>query len=82
MHGTPLYEGYSSGVSDSVLNNNTKAWAKILNMGVNAESGQAQRIREAFTVKNSNVAQLKGLRKDHKRVNDQLKGPPLIPLAE
>ena len=46
--------------SELVLNNHAKAWAKVLNMGANAGPGQAQRIREALTVKNSNVAHLKG----------------------
>ena len=68
--------------SEPLLNNHAKAWAKVLNMGLNAGPGQYQRIREALTVKNSNVAILKGLRKDHKRAANATEGPPLRPLAD
>ena len=63
--------------SEPLLNNHSKAWAKILNMGLNAGQGQISRIRDALTVKQSNVATLKGLRKDHKSAADPVKGPPL-----
>ena len=68
--------------SEPLLNNHAKSWAKLLNMGMNAGQGQTQRIREALTVKHSNVAQLKGLRKDHKRAVNPTEGPPLRPLAD
>ena len=84
----PHYEedqivGYDSVLrSESTLNNHSRAWAKLLNLGLNAGDGQPQRIREALIVKNSNVSHLKGLRKDHKAATDPVKGPPLRPLAD
>ena len=63
--------------SEPLLNNHSKAWCKILNFGANAGTDQSQRIKEAMTVKHSNVANMKGLRKDHKLTPDPVKGPPL-----
>ena len=67
--------------SEGNLNNHSKAWAKLLNMGMNAGNFQPRRIKEALTVKNSNVAQLRGLRKDHKVTHNAVAGPPLRPLC-
>ena len=68
--------------SEPTLNNHTKAWAKLLNMGLNAGDLQPQHIRKALTVKNSNVAKLGGFRKDHKIAADPVRGPPLRPVAD
>ena len=67
--------------SEKTLNNHSKAWAKVLNVGLNAGQTHPRRIREALTVKHSNVAHLRGLRKDHKTSQDPVSGPPLRPLC-
>ena len=67
--------------SEKKLNNHSKAWGKILNVGLNAGQTHPRRIKEALTVKNSNVAHLRGLRKDHKACQDPVSGPPLRPLC-
>ena len=68
--------------SEPLINNHTKAWVKVLNMGMHAGDGQPRRIQEALKVTHSNVAHLKGFRKDHKRTPDPTIGPPLRPVAD
>ena len=52
--------------SEAILNNHSKAPAKLLRLGADAGEGMLQRIQNALHVHNSNVPGLQGLRKDHK----------------
>ena len=67
--------------SEAILNNHSKAWAKLLRLGADAGEGMLQRIQNALQVHDSNVPGLQGLRKDHKRYEDKTTGPPLRPLC-
>ena len=66
--------------SEGQLNNHSKAWASILNLGGAAGEGQSVRIKQALMVHDSPVPVMLGLRKDHKRCDDPIGGPPLRPL--
>ena len=52
--------------SEKVLNNHSKMWCKITNIGKNAGHNQHNRIVGAMQSHSSGVPQYKGLRKDHK----------------
>ena len=52
-----------------------------MNFGANAWEGQSERARNALVVKHSSVPNLDGFRKDHKRCDDPIRGPPLRPLC-
>ena len=67
--------------SEKSLDNHSKAWAEILQIGADAGPGQSDRVKRALTVNKSSVAPLRGLRKDHKLNWDRVKGPPLRPLC-
>ena len=51
--------------SETLLNNHSKSWAKILMMGARQGEGMNQRIIEALMVHSSTVPNLLGFRKDH-----------------
>ena len=61
--------------SEKVLNNHSKMWCKITNIGKNAGHNQHNRIVGAMQSHSSGVPQYKGLRKDHK-APDPVFGPP------
>ena len=59
--------------SESVLNNHSRSWAKILSLG--RECNQEDRISRALMVFDSNIPAMQGLRKDHKGGYDPFLGP-------
>ena len=66
---------------NKLLNNHSKLWSNILNIGKNSGNNQPDRIKDALKVTDSDVPPMKGMRKDHKVSTDKLLGPPCRPLS-
>ena len=67
--------------AEDKLNLHSKNISKILSLGKNAGHNQKSRCQMALKVVDSGVPDLDGLRKDHKKFSDPVKGPPLRPLC-
>ena len=67
--------------SEVVLNQHSRILATILKLGSNSGSGQGRRCREALKVTDCGILPLDGMRKDHKKSEDPIGGPPLRPVC-
>ena len=65
------------------INDHSRSWCQILNVGQASGSGQPRRCNRAMVGRFHTIPSLQGLRKDHKGHinNDPNKGPKLRPLA-
>ena len=69
---------------EEMLNNQSRIWAKIVNLGKGDEKDnekQFKRSKATLTSKYKPIPVLSGLRKDHKSCDDPNVGPPLRPVC-
>ena len=62
-----------------MLNNQSKLWAKVLNIGINND--HLSRCKASLTSRYKPIPVMSGLRKDHKAHPDPTEGPPVRPVC-
>ena len=66
--------------SEKQLNNHSRLWAKMLNLGKDSDS--MKQCKDTLVTEFNPVPVLAGLRKDHKQSDDPSIGPPLRPVCK
>ena len=64
-----------------VMNAHSKQFARILRVGENGGERCEKGCRDGLRTCDSKISDLRGLRKDHKRCEEVMKGPPLRPIV-
>ena len=64
-----------------IINGHASAWTRILRAGVETGDESENRVRNNMMIENHGLAPLYTLRKDHKKYQDQITGPPVRPVC-
>lgn len=66
---------------ERVMNAHSKQFARVLRVGENGGEKCERGCKDGLRTTDSKISDLRGLRKDHKKCENLVKGPPLIPIV-